>query len=64
VIPCAAVTIADHRNARALRSHGVLFGLDGSGTTPTHFTFGAHGRLLSTTVHPEERDPARAPSEA
>lgn len=58
VIPCASVTIADHRDARRLRSHGVLFGLDASGAVPTHFTFGAHGRLLSTTVHPEELDPA------
>ncbi|MDP5225795.1 MULTISPECIES: MoaF C-terminal domain-containing protein [Arthrobacter] len=53
VIPCASVTIADHRNARAIRSHGVLFGLDESGLVPTHFTFGAHGRLVSLTVHPE-----------
>ncbi|ONI76042.1 molybdenum cofactor biosynthesis protein MoaF [Actinosynnema sp. ALI-1.44] len=58
VIPCAAVTIADHRDARALRSHGALFGLDESGEHPTHFTFGAHGRLLSTTVHPDALDPA------
>lgn len=58
VIPCASVTIADHRNVQAIRSHGVLFGLDESGTTPTHFTFGAHGRLISTTVHPAEYDPA------
>lgn len=53
VIPCASVTIADHRSAHALRSHGSLFGLDGSGEQYVHFTFGAHGRLLSTTVHPE-----------
>ncbi|MGH3587210.1 MAG: molybdenum cofactor biosynthesis F family protein [Pseudonocardia sp.] len=59
VIPCASVTIADHRDVRSLRSHGVLFGLDGSGSVPTHFTFGAFGRLLSTTVHPAEYDPAR-----
>lgn len=58
VIPCASVTIADHRDARALRSHGVLFGLDATGEQPTHFTFGANGRLLSTTVHPDELDPA------
>ena len=58
VIPCASVTIADHRDARRLRSHGVLFGLDASGEHPTHFTFGAHGRLLSTTVHPADLDPA------
>ncbi|MFF1574502.1 molybdenum cofactor biosynthesis F family protein [Leifsonia sp. NPDC058292] len=58
VIPCASVTIADHRDVRAIRSHGVLFGLDESGTTPTHFTFGAYGRLLSNTVHPDRFDPA------
>lgn len=58
VIPCASVTVADHRDARALRSHGVLFGLDATGERPTHFTFGAHGRLLSTTVHPGPYDPA------
>jgi hypothetical protein len=60
VIPCASVTIADHRDQRNLRSHGVLFGLDESGTVPTHFTFGAHGRLLSNTVHPASYDPAGA----
>ncbi|MBW4718005.1 molybdenum cofactor biosynthesis F family protein [Saccharothrix obliqua] len=59
VIPCAAVTVADHRDVRNLRSHGVLFGLDETGRTPTHFTFGANGRLLSNTVHPEQYDPAR-----
>jgi len=58
VIPCASVTIADHRNVQEIRSHGVLFGLDESGETPTHFTFGAYGRLISTTVHPDEYDPA------
>ncbi|WP_181774313.1 molybdenum cofactor biosynthesis F family protein [Amycolatopsis pittospori] len=58
VIPCASVTVADHRDAKRLRSHGVLFGLDATGNTPTHFTFGAHGKLLSTTVHPEAYDPA------
>ncbi|ALG10584.1 molybdenum cofactor biosynthesis F family protein [Kibdelosporangium phytohabitans] len=58
VIPCASVTIADHREARALRSHGVLFGLDATGESSTHFTFGATGRLLSTTAHPDELDPA------
>lgn len=58
VIPCAAVTVADHRNVNSIRSHGVLFGLDESGATPTHFTFGAYGRLLSNTVHPAEYDPA------
>lgn len=58
VIPCGSVTIADHRDARNIRSHGVLFGLDESGQVPTHFTFGAYGRLISTTVHPEQYDPA------
>ncbi|GAB3144949.1 hypothetical protein GCM10027258_34610 [Amycolatopsis stemonae] len=60
VIPCASVTIADHRTARSLRSHGVLFGLDATGEHPTQFTFGAHGRLLSTTVHPDGLDPAES----
>jgi len=58
VIPCASVTVADHRDQRALRSHGVLFGVDEAGTGQTHFTFGAHGRLLSNTVHPDVYDPA------
>ncbi|CAN7396624.1 MULTISPECIES: molybdenum cofactor biosynthesis F family protein [Microbacterium] len=58
VIPCASVTIADHRDVNAIRSHGVLFGLDESGEVPTHFTFGAHGRLLSTTLHTPELEPA------
>lgn len=60
VIPCASVTVADHRDARDMRSHGVLFGLDETGAVPTHFTFGAFGRLLSNTVHPAELDPANA----
>lgn len=59
VIPCGSVTIADHRDQKALRAHGVLFGTDEAGTGATHFTFGAHGRLLSNTVHPVEYDPAR-----
>ena len=59
VIPCGSVTIADHRDQRALRAHGVLFGEGEVGGTPTHFTFGAHGRLLSNTVHPAEYDPSR-----
>lgn len=58
VIPCGSVTIADHRDAHSVRSHGVLFGLDGTGNTPVHFTFGAYGRLISTTVHPVQFDPA------
>ncbi|MGH8960821.1 MAG: MoaF C-terminal domain-containing protein [Jatrophihabitantaceae bacterium] len=58
VVPCAAVTVADHRDLRRMRSHGALFGLDGSGRRPVHFTFGAFGRLLSTTAHPADLDPA------
>lgn len=58
VIPCASVTIADHRNVRDIRSVGMLFGLAEDGVSRTHFTFGAQGRLLSTTVHPVDRDPA------
>ncbi|PKV95140.1 molybdenum cofactor biosynthesis protein F [Amycolatopsis echigonensis] len=58
VIPCASVTVADHRNVRELRSHGSLFGLGEDGTTPTHFTFGAYGRLLSNTVYSPDYDPA------
>ncbi|QDZ14649.1 MoaF C-terminal domain-containing protein [Humibacter ginsenosidimutans] len=61
VIPCGSVTIADHRDQRSLRSHGVLFGVDETGTGQTHFTFGAFGRLLSNTVHPAEYDPALRP---
>jgi hypothetical protein len=59
VIPCGSVTIADHRDQKAIRSHGVLFGEGEAGATATHFTFGAHGRLLSNTVHPADYDPAR-----
>lgn len=58
VIPCASVTIADHRNVRSIRSTGVLFGLAEDGASRTHFTFGADGRLVSTTVHPDAYDPA------
>ncbi|WP_033288817.1 MoaF C-terminal domain-containing protein [Amycolatopsis jejuensis] len=58
VIPCASVTVADHRNVRDLRSHGSLFGLGEDGKTPTHFTFGAYGRLLSNTVYSPDYDPA------
>ncbi|MDR6866205.1 hypothetical protein J2Y69_000797 [Microbacterium resistens] len=58
VIPCASVTIADHRDAGRIRSHGVLFGLDESGEVPTHFTFGAWGRLISVTSHTPELEPA------
>jgi hypothetical protein len=54
VIPCAAVTVADHDS---MRSHGALFGLDAEGTGTGHFTFGAFRRLLGATVHPEQYDP-------
>lgn len=59
VIPCASVTIADHRDITALRSYGVLFGLDETGQVPTHFTFGAVGQLLSQTIHPDALSPIR-----
>ncbi|WP_084211284.1 MoaF C-terminal domain-containing protein [Pseudonocardia acaciae] len=59
VIPCASVTVADHRDIHSLRAHGVLFGLDRSGTEPIHFTFGTVGKLLSNTVYPTEFDPSR-----
>jgi hypothetical protein len=49
VIPCASVTIADHRDASAIRSWGVLFGPDDDGSGFIHFTFGAKGRLASVT---------------
>lgn len=62
VIPCASVTIADHRDASRIRSHGVLFGLDESGKVPTHFTFGAWGRLLSVTHHAPDLEPASFPA--
>lgn len=59
VIPCGSVTIADHRDPNAIRSHGSLFGWDEAGTDPVHFTFGAHGRLLSITHHTPELNPAK-----
>jgi len=58
VIPCAAVTIADHRDPANLRSHGALFGLDESGTSPVMFTFGAHGTKLAKADYPADLDPA------
>lgn len=58
VIPCASVTVADHRNFRAMTSVGALFGMAEDGVGHTHFTFGATGKLLSTTVHPSDVDPA------
>lgn len=47
VIPCGSVTVADHRDSRALRSHGVLFGLNADGVGRSHFTFGAYGSLVA-----------------
>ncbi|MGN8025148.1 molybdenum cofactor biosynthesis F family protein [Microbacterium sp. 22242] len=58
VIPCASITVADHRDITRIRSHGVLFGLDETGEIPTHFTFGAWGRLISMTGHAPELEPA------
>jgi hypothetical protein len=59
VIPCASVTVADHRDFENLRSHGVLFGLDESGENTVHFTFGSHGKVLSISTYPEDLDPRR-----
>jgi hypothetical protein len=59
VIPCASVTVADHRDHSALRSHGVLFGLSENGEDTTHFTFGAHGAVLSQSIYPDDLNPAR-----
>lgn len=58
VIPCGSVTVADHRDLKSLRSHGVLFGESETGERPTHFTFGAYGQLLSRTVHAAVYDPS------
>ncbi|GAB6856858.1 MoaF C-terminal domain-containing protein [Microbacterium xylanilyticum] len=58
VIPCASITVADHRDINKIRSHGVLFGLDETGEIPTHFTFGAWGRLISVTHHTPALEPA------
>jgi hypothetical protein len=50
VIPCAAVTVADHRDAHAMRSSGVLFGPDPDKPGEfIHFTYGAFGELVSIT---------------
>ena len=57
VIPCASVTVADHRDHSALRSHGVLFGLNEDESDTIHFTFGAHGAVLSQSVYPSDLDP-------
>ncbi|MFE4197667.1 MoaF C-terminal domain-containing protein [Paenarthrobacter sp. NPDC056912] len=59
VIPCGSVTVADHRDVRAIRSHGSLFGWNEAGTEPVHFTFGAHGRLISVTRHSPDLDPSK-----
>ncbi|MDD7834886.1 MoaF C-terminal domain-containing protein [Paenarthrobacter sp. AB444] len=58
VIPCGSVTVADHRDVNAIRSHGSLFGWDEAGVNPVHFTFGAHGRLISVSHHSAELNPA------
>jgi hypothetical protein len=60
VIPCASVTVANHRDFENLRSHGALFGLDDSGTETVHFTFGANGAVLGTVEYPDDLDPTRA----
>ncbi|NWL13152.1 molybdenum cofactor biosynthesis protein MoaF [Paenarthrobacter nitroguajacolicus] len=62
VIPCGSVTVADHRDPNAIRSHGSLFGWDEAGREPVHFTFGAHGRLISITQHSPELNPALDPA--
>ena len=46
-----AYDLAYSQNITSLRSYGALFGLDGTGEIPTHFTFGAVGELLSHPVH-------------
>lgn len=58
VIPCGSITVADHRDVSAIRSHGALFGWDESGQLPVHFTFGAHGKLISVTSHQTPYEPA------
>ena len=61
VIPCAAVTVADHRDPRRLRSVGMLFGPRPDSSVhsdATCFTFGGWGRLLSYTPYPADADPA------
>ena len=58
VIPCGSVTIADHRETRSRCAHTACCSAKAKpGQGPTHFTFGAYGKLLSTTVHPVEYDP-------
>ncbi len=61
-IACASVAVVDHRELTSLRSYGAVFGLDETGASQTHFTFGATGELLSHTVHralPPHDSPAR-----
>ncbi|WP_427016079.1 MoaF C-terminal domain-containing protein [Pseudarthrobacter sp. P1] len=58
VIPCGSITVADHRDITAIRSHGYLFGWNEAGTDPVHFTFGAHGRLVSMSRHSAGLEPA------
>lgn len=59
VIPCAAVTVADHRDPKNLRSHGALFGLNEAGNGSTLFTFGAVGQKFAKADYPQDLDPAR-----
>ncbi|NYE94745.1 hypothetical protein FHU41_000966 [Psychromicrobium silvestre] len=59
VIPCGSITVADHRDVNNIRSHGALFGWDESGTVAVHFSFGAYGKLISVTSHPEPYEPAQ-----
>ncbi|MFT8704176.1 MoaF C-terminal domain-containing protein [Bifidobacterium aquikefiricola] len=47
VIPCASVTVADHRDVSNIRSWGMLFGPDDRKEGYIHFTFGAKGHLTS-----------------
>lgn len=59
VVPCAAVTIADHRDPDNLRSHGALFGLNETGKDSTLFTFGAVGKKFAKADYPPDIDPAK-----
>lgn len=59
VIPCAAVTVADHRDPENLRSHGALFGLNEAGDDSTLFTFGAVGKKFAKADYPSDIDPAK-----
>jgi hypothetical protein len=44
----ASVAIVDHRSDAVARSHGVLFGLTGAGTSVVHLTYAADGLRSST----------------